>query len=204
MDLQNKYMIRGNSIHLQSLIHRVFGMTTYSYSCGGVVVVLLSWLELSSQRWTWDGEATGSSGIAHWLTVSCSSELGGVSSISISSRLTSNSNNSSVDSTWNAVLHLDVKLWHNCSVVLVISGCSHDVLLGWLIDQLFHHKSLNGFILSDTSSAVDAVDLEVEALIFLSPSVVSSLWWHFYINENIFRYNNKTSNLLSVFTYREY
>jgi len=62
-------------------------------------VVLLSWLELSHQRWSWDGKSTGSGGIAHGLTISCSSELGGVSSISISSRLTSNSDNSSVDST---------------------------------------------------------------------------------------------------------
>ena len=181
MDLQNKYMIRGNSIHLQSLIHRVFGMTSYSYSSCGVLVVLLSRLELSHQWWSWDGEATCSGGIAHGLTVSGSSKLGGVSSISISSSLRSDSDDSSVDSAWNAVLHLNVKLWHNCSVFLVISGCSHDVLLGWLIDQLFHHKSLDGFVLSNTSTAVDAINFDCYTLIFLTSSVISSLWWHFYL-----------------------
>ena len=186
MDLQNKYMIRGNSIHLQSLIHRVFRMTSYSFSCCGVIIVILvlSWLELSHQWWSWDGKATGSGGITHGVTISCFSELGGVSSISISSSLRSDSHNSSVDSTWNAILHLDVKLWHNCSIVLIISGCSHDILLGWLIDKFFHHESLNGFILTNTSTAVDAIDLDCYSLIFLSPSVVSSLWWHFYVNEN--------------------
>jgi len=170
-------------IHCMFYIFRFssFSITIFFILAVNSVFLLLSWLELSDQWWCWDGESTGSGGIAHWLTVSSSSELGGVSSISITSRLTSDSDDSSVNGTWNAVLHFNVKLWHNCSVILIISGCIHDIGLGRLVDQFLHHESLDGLILTDTSSAVDAVNFEGESLILLSPSVVSSLWWHFNI-----------------------
>jgi len=127
-------------------------------------------LEGLDKIWCWDSESTGLG--VNILNVS---KLGGVSSVSISSGLGSDSNNSSMDGAGNAILLLEVDFWKMEGLIWVISVVIPDVLFGRLIDQLSHSESLDGFILWNLSSAVKAVDAIRMSLILLTSSVVSSL-----------------------------
>ena len=103
------------------------------------------------------------------------SKLRCVSSVSVTSSLGSNSDNSSVNSARNAVLLLEVDLWEVESFISIISVVIHDIFSGGLIDQFSHGKSLDGLILWDDSSAIEANDHIAMTLILLASSVVSSL-----------------------------
>jgi len=134
-------------------------------------------LLLSLHVWCWNSEATGSS-----ILILDVSELCGVSSVSVSSGLGSDSDNSSMNSAWDAVLLLDVKFWQmEDTVVLIglISRVIFNILLGGFIDNLFHLESLDGLILTDSSVAVHADNDLCSTLILLTSSVISSLSWHF-------------------------
>ena len=73
-----------------------------SHSC------FLSWLSdvLSNEIWSWDSESSGLVVVVFGL-----SELGGVSSVSITSGLGSNSDNSGMDGAGNAVALLEIDFW---------------------------------------------------------------------------------------------
>ena len=127
-------------------------------------------LSALNEIWCWDSEST-----CHAFDIFDLSELGCVSSVSITSGLRSDSNNSSVNSARNAVLLLEIDLWEVESFVGVISVVVHDVFSGRLIDQLSHGESLDSLILWDDSMAVQASDHIGMTLVLLASSVVSSL-----------------------------
>ena len=68
----------------------------------------LCWLSdiLSNEIWSWDSESSGLVIVVFGL-----SELGGVSSVSITSGLGSNSDNSSMDGARDAVALLEIDFW---------------------------------------------------------------------------------------------
>ena len=79
---------------------------------------------LGSESWRWNSESAGSGFFSNVL-----SELGSVSSVSITSGLTSNSDDSSMDGARNTVLLLDVNLWQ-LEVAVIISVVILDISLG--------------------------------------------------------------------------
>ena len=136
-----------------------------SHSC------FLSWLAdvLSDKIWSWDSEAAGSVVIVLGL-----SELCGVSSVSITSGLRSDSDDSGVDGARNAVLLLEIDFWE-MEVLWWVSAVIFDIFSGGLIHKLSHGKSLDGLIFGNLSVAVEADHTVRVSLIFLTSSVVSSL-----------------------------
>jgi len=123
---------------------------------------------LSNKIWGWDSESTG-----FVIVVLGLSELGGVSSVSITSGLGSNSDDSGMDSAGNAVALLEIDFWE--MEVLGVSVVIFNVFFGGLVDELLHGESHDGLILGDLSVAVEADHSVSVTLILLTSSVVSSL-----------------------------
>ena len=120
--------------------------------------------------WSWNCESTG-----HRFDVLDLSKLSGVSSVSITSSLTSDSDNSGMDGAGNAVFLLEIDFWKMESFSGVVSVVIHDIFFGGLIDQLSHSESLDGLILWANSVAVETVNDIRMSLVLLSSSVISSL-----------------------------
>jgi hypothetical protein len=120
------------------------------------------------------GEATGSG-----VLLFGSSDLGGVTSVTVTSSLGAHSDNSGVDSARDAVVLLEVELGQ-VELSITVSRVVLDILSGGLVDKLLHLESLDGLVLRDDSAAVETVSDVVVSLILLASSVVSSLRWHFY------------------------
>ena len=123
---------------------------------------------VSNEIWGWKSETTRFP--LSWID---SSEFGGISSVSVTSSLTSNSDDSSVDGARNTVIQFCIELWEN-HVALFIGTVVLDIFSGRLIDNLSHAESLDGFVLWEDSTAVQASNDVGVALIFLGSSVVSS------------------------------
>lgn len=112
-------------------------------------------------------EATGSG-----VFLLSSSDLGGVTSVTVTSRLGADSDNSSVDSARDAVVLLEVELGQ-VELSITVGGVILDILSGGLVDKLLHLESLDGLVLRDDSAAVETVRDVVVSLILLASSVVS-------------------------------
>ena len=117
----------------------------------------------------WDSEAAGSSLISDVL-----SKLGGVSDVSITSGLTSNSNNSGVDGAGNTVTLLHIDLW-KLEVGLVIGVVVLKISLGGAVNDVSHLESFDGFVLGGNSTAVKASNSIRMSLVLLRSPVISSL-----------------------------
>ena len=132
---------------------------------------VLSSLVQSSKIWGWESETTGFpfSGID-------SSEFGGISSVSVTSSLTSNSDDSSVDGARNTVVQFCIELWEFDLVLatLLIGTVILDIFSGGLIDNLSHAESLDSLILWEDSTAVQTSNHVGVSLVFLGSSVISS------------------------------
>ena len=133
--------------------------------------------------WSWLGEGAGSDIDGSSMFVSLDSELGRVPDVSILASLTSYTHDSCVNSARNAVLHLNVDFWE--VELFAISRFLLNILPGGSIDDGLHLESLDSLVLADGSSAVAADDCIRMTLVFFTPTVVSSLRWHFYINDKI-------------------
>jgi hypothetical protein len=72
-------------------------------------------------------------------------------------------------------LLLEINFWKVEGLVHIVGIVIHDIFSGRLIDQLSHGESLDGFILTDLSSAVEAGNGVGMTLVLLTSSVVSSL-----------------------------
>ena len=123
----------------------------------------------SLERWWWNSEPSGSGLFSNVL-----SKLGGVSSVSITSGLTSGSDDSSMNGARHTVALLDVNLWQ-LEVAVIVCVVILDISLGRSINHVSHLESLDGFVLWVDSSAVKAVDDVRMSLILLSSPVISSL-----------------------------
>ena len=99
----------------------------------------------------WDGESTGLS-----FDVGGTSQLGGVSPVSISSGLASNSDDSSMNGAGNTVALLKIE-FGEVEIFLFISIIILNIFSGGLVNDLLHLESLDGFVLRGDSSAVQAV-----------------------------------------------
>ena len=117
----------------------------------------------------WDSESTSSGLLSDVL-----SELGGVSLISITSGLGSDSDNSGVDGAGHAVTLLDVNLG-KLEVAVVVSVVLLDISLGGTVDHVSHLESLDGLILGGESSTVQASHHVGVSLVLLTSPVISSL-----------------------------
>ena len=114
-----------------------------------------------------------------FIGVDVGSQLGSVSLVSISlSSSTANAGTSahdtSVDSTRDAVILLDVDLGQ-VEELLTVGGVLLNVSPGGAIDNLSSLETLDGFILGHASAAKNAPHDVGVALVLLSSSVVSSL-----------------------------
>ena len=106
-----------------------------------------------------------------------SSKLGGISNVSVTSGLASNSDDSCVDGARDAVLVLDEDFW-NIKLRFIVSAVVLKILFGWLVHNCFLNESFDGFILGEHPSAVKASDgIRVTLILFIS-TVISSLLWH--------------------------
>ena len=130
--------------------------------------VIASSVLVSNKIWGWESEATGFP--LSWVD---SSEFGGISDVSVTSSLTSNSDDSSVDGARNTVIQFCIELWEN-HVAFLIGAVILNIFSGRLIDYLSHAESLDGFVLWEDSTAVQASNDVGVALVFLGSSVVSS------------------------------
>ena len=130
----------------------------------------------------WKGSATSEGLNAHVI-----SEFGRVSLESFSlGTLTSDgradANDTLMDSAGNAVLLLDIDLGQVESLGVLVSEVVADVSLGGSIEHVSHLESLDGLVLWHDSGAVDAADNVRVALVILRSTVVTSLRWHIFIN----------------------
>ena len=130
---------------------------------------LVSRSSLSKTGWGSNGESTSSSLLSNVL-----SKLSGISLVSITSGLTSNSDNSSVNGTRDAVALLDIDLWQG-ELGVLISIVLLDVSLGGSINHVSHLESLDGLILWSASTAVEASHNVCVTLVLLTSPVISSL-----------------------------
>ena len=132
------------------------------------------WFEWLNKRWS--GYSEGSSSLLLNLSVS---KLCSVSNVSISSRLTSDSHDSGMDSAWDAILTLLIQFWE-IEMSLAICWSILDILSRGFINKLSHYESTNAFVLGDNSAAVPASCGVRVSLVFLSSPVVSPFRWHLY------------------------
>ena len=149
-----------------------WSQVTQPSSLGLLVLVSVS---LSDHVWGWNSKSTGSG-----VFILGVSELGGVSGVSISSGLGSDSHNSCMNGAWNTVLRFDVDFGKMEGTLLFgsVSGVILDIFSGRFINQLFHLESLDSLILSDSSAAVHADNDLCSTLVLFTSSVISSLLWH--------------------------
>ena len=106
------------------------------------------------------------------------SESGGVPGLPVSHA--PHSHNPGVDGARDAILELDVDLWH-VEVLLVISKVFLDVPLGRSVHHVSQLESLDCLVLWHHSSAVGAPHNVGVTPVLLAPSIISPLRWHLYI-----------------------
>ena len=89
----------------------------------------------------------------------------------------SDSDDSTVDGAWDAVLEFHVCLWE---LVSLESAVVWNISDGSSFNKVSDGESLDGLVLWDTSSTVWASDILCVSSSLLWSSVVSSLWCHFF------------------------
>lgn len=121
---------------------------------GPVILLLIG--ELLHKHGGWLGESTSSVLNSFTLNV-LNSQLGRVSDVSVTSRLTSDANNSRVDGSRHAVVIFDVDFRHVEGLLLVGTGFL-DILLRRGVHDWFHLESLDGLVFWNTSASLAADD----------------------------------------------
>ena len=87
-----------------------------------------------------------------------------------------------MDSAGNAVLLLHIDLGQVEGLGVLLCKVVPDVSLGGAIEHVSHLESLDSLVLWHTFGAVDASDNVGVALVILRSTVVTSLRWHIFIN----------------------
>ena len=128
-----------------------------------------------------------SSGTSEGFVSDVVSELCGVSheSLTFNASATNagtSTDNTGVDGTSDAVLLLDVKLGQVEELGVLVCKVFFHVSPGGAVEHVSHLESLNSLVFWHDSGAVSAAYDICVALVILRSTVVTSLRWHIFIN----------------------
>ena len=121
------------------------------YSVHNSLSLLRLLVHLFLKRWSCFGESARSSFDNVTSPVGLHSQFSRISSFSITSRLTSYTDNSRVNGSRDAIIFLLVDFWQ-MELLPIVSRSLLDILFGRRITDRLHHEPLDGLVLWNTSS----------------------------------------------------
>ena len=132
---------------------------------------------------------------AHGLWEDVLSEFCGVSLESFTLRASASfggtrTHNAGVDAAGDAVLLLDVDLGQMEVLGVLVCKVVFHVSPGRTVEHVPHLESLDRLVLADKASAVSTADSLGAALVILRSTVVTSLRWHIFINNQSSCFNH--------------